>query len=143
MADAAEQGRPDGRLPGLFTGPGAGLARDKTRRRGLAKLLDWLQLQPGGTWQERWLASGADAAGSGSTELPLQGRVPVRPHHRDELFAGLVLLVAGQVIRPAYRWLLSQRMTVMLAEARAALDPGAFAGRADHRRRRNARMAAP
>jgi Phage integrase family len=64
----------------------------------------------------------------GWAELPLRGRVPVRAHHRDELLAGLVLLVAGQVIRPAYRWLLSQRMTVMLAEARAALDPGAFRG---------------
>jgi integrase len=61
----------------------------------------------------------------------LKGRVPVRRHHRDELFAGLVLLVAGQVIRPGYRWLLSQRMTVMLAEARAALDPGAFGGLED------------
>jgi hypothetical protein len=117
-----------GRLLGLFADPGAGLTRDKTRRRGLAKLLDWLQLQPGDTWQERWLASGADAAGSGWTELPLKGRVPVRRHHRDELFAGLVLLVAGQVIRPGYRWLLSQRMTAMLAEARAAFDPGAFGG---------------
>jgi integrase len=117
-----------GRLLGLFTDPGAGLTRDKTRRRGLAKLLDWLQRQPGDTWQERWLASGADAAGSGWTELPLKGRVPVRRHHRDELFAGLVLLVAGQVIRPGYRWLLSQRMTVMLAESRAAFDPGAFGG---------------
>jgi hypothetical protein len=48
-------------------------------------------------------------------ELPLKGCVPIRRHHRDELFAGLVLLVAGQVIRPDYRWLLSQRMTVMLA----------------------------
>ena len=36
--------------------------------------------------------------------------------------------MAGQVIRPGYRWLLSQRMTVMLAEARAAFDPGAFGG---------------
>ncbi len=117
-----------GRLLGLFTDPGADLTRDKTRRRGLAKLLDWLQRQPGDTWQERWLASGADAAGSGWTELPLKGRVPARRHHRDELFAGLVLLVAGQVIRPGYRWLLSQRMTVMLAEARAAFDPGAFRG---------------
>ncbi len=116
------------RLLGLFTDPGAGLTRDKTRRRGLAKLLDWLQRQPGDTWQERWLASGADAAGSGWTGLPLKGRVPARRHHRDELLAGLVLLVAGQVIRPAYRWLLSQRMTVMLAEARGAFDPGAFGG---------------
>ena len=51
------------RLLGLFTDPGAGLTRDKTRWRGLAKLLDWLQRQPGDTWQERWLASGADGAG--------------------------------------------------------------------------------
>jgi hypothetical protein len=116
------------RLLGLFTDPSAGLTRDKTRRRGLSKLLDWLQRQPGDTWQERWLASGADAAGSGWTELLLKGRVPIRRHHRDELFAGLVLLVAGQVIRPAYRWLLRQRLTVMLAEARAAFDPGAFRG---------------
>ena len=116
------------RLLGLFTDPGAGLTRDKTRRRGLTKLLDWLQRQPGDTWQERWLASGADAAGFGWTGLPLKGRVPARRHHRDELFAGLVLLVAGQVIRPAYRWLLSQRMTVMLAEARGAFDPDAFGG---------------
>ena len=36
--------------------------------------------------------------------------------------------MAGQVIRPGYRWLLSQRMTMMLAEARAALDPDAFRG---------------
>jgi hypothetical protein len=125
-----QQSREDlaGRLLGLFTDPGAGLTRDKTRRRGLAKLLDWLQRQPGDTWQERWLASGADAAGFGWTELPLKGRIPVRRHHRDELFAGLVLLVAGRVIRPGYRWLLSQRMTVMLAEARTAFDPGAFGG---------------
>ena len=123
------------RLLGLFTDPSAGLTRDKTRRRGLTKLLDWLQRQPGDTWQERWLASGADAAGFDWIELPLKERVPVRRHHRDELLAGLVLLVAGQVIRPAYRWLLSQRMTVMLAEARAAFDPGAFRGlelRAQH-----------
>jgi hypothetical protein len=116
------------RLLTLFTDADADLTRDKTRRRGLAKLLDWLQRQPGRTWQERWLVSGADAAGSGWTELPLKGRVPIRRHHRDELFAGLVLLVAGQVIRPGYRWLLSQRMTVMLAEARAAFDPGVFRG---------------
>jgi len=52
------------RLLGLFTVPGAGRARDQTRRRGLARMLDWLQRQPGDTWQEKWLASGADAAGS-------------------------------------------------------------------------------
>ena len=32
----------------------------KIRLRGLTFLLDWLKDQPGRTWQDRWLASGAD-----------------------------------------------------------------------------------
>ena len=92
----------------------------------MTKLLDWLQRQPGDTWQEKWLASGADAAGSGWTDLPLKDRVPARGHHREELCTGLVLLVAGQVLRPGYRWLLRQRQALLLAEARAAIDPGGF-----------------
>jgi integrase len=114
------------RLLGLFTVPGAGRARDERRRRGLARLLDWLQRQPGDTWQEKWLASGADAAGFEWTDLPLKDRVPAREHQREELCAGLVLLVAGQVLRPGYRWLLRQRRALMLAEARAAIDPDGF-----------------
>jgi hypothetical protein len=115
-----------GRLLGLFTAPGAGRTRDETRRRGLAKLLDWLECQPGETWQDRWLASGADTAGFDWADLPLSGRVPARRHHRDELCCGLALLVAGQVIRPGYPWLLRQRQALMLAEARAAIDPDGF-----------------
>ncbi len=84
------------RLLGRFIDPNAGRARDKTRRRGLTKLLDWLQQQTGDTWQERWLASGADATGCNWADLALQGRVPARRHHRDELCSGLVMLVAGQ-----------------------------------------------
>ena len=114
------------RLLGLFTDRSTDRTRDKTRRRGLTKLLDWLQCQPGDTWQEKWLASGADAAGSGWTDLPLKDRVPAREHHRDELCTGLVLLIAGQVLRPGYRWLLRQRQALLLAEARAAIDPGGF-----------------
>jgi hypothetical protein len=114
------------RLLGLFTDPSAGRTRDKTRRRGLVKLLDWLQHQPGDTWQDRWLASGADSAGFDWADLPLRGRFPTRHHHRDELCCGLTLLVAGQVIRPGYPWLLRQRQALMLAEARAAIDPDGF-----------------
>ncbi|MFC9330830.1 hypothetical protein [Kitasatospora sp. NPDC057015] len=114
------------RLLGLFTDPGAGLTRDKTRRRGVGKLLDWLEGQPGETWQDRWMASGADDAGFEWTDLPLQARGTPKSHWRDELATGLVLLVAGQAIRPSYPWLLRQRVTVMLAESRAASDPDAF-----------------
>ncbi|WP_406136836.1 tyrosine-type recombinase/integrase [Streptomyces sp. NBC_01089] len=110
----------------MFTDPGAGLTRDKTRRRGLGKLLDWLEGQPGETWQDRWMASGADDAGFEWTDLLLQARGTPKSHWRDELATGLVLLVAGQAIRPSYPWLLRQRVTVMLAESRAASDPDAF-----------------
>jgi hypothetical protein len=114
------------RLLGLFTDPSAGRTRDKTRRRGLTKLLDWLECQPGDTWQDRWLASGADTAGFDWADLPLRGRVPARRHHRDELCCGLALLIAGQVIRPGYPWLLRQRQALMLAEVRAAIDLDGF-----------------
>lgn len=114
------------RLLQAFTDPSTGRTRDKTRRRGLGKLLDWIERQPGDTWQDRWLASGADTAGFDWVDLPLRERVPVRRHHRDELSCGLALLVAGQAIRPGYRWLLRQRHALMLAEARAAVDPEGF-----------------
>src|SRR6266571_2201431 len=38
-------------------------------QRGLTALLDWLERKPGRTWQERWLASGAEAAGRTWTDL--------------------------------------------------------------------------
>ena len=55
--------------PASARGPRAGgraLARPAARasRRGLGALLDWLQGQEGGSWQQRWLASGSDAAGA-------------------------------------------------------------------------------
>jgi site-specific recombinase XerD len=97
-----------------------------TWRRGLTKLLDWLERLPGDTWQDRWLASGADGAGIEWTNLPLQGRGPVGHHRRDELCSGILLLVCGQVIRPGYEWLLRQRQPLMLAQARTALDADGF-----------------
>jgi hypothetical protein len=43
------------------------------RVTGLRLLLDWLTTQPGTSWQERWLASGADAAGPAWREVPQVG----------------------------------------------------------------------
>lgn len=33
-------------------------------KRGIVMVLDWLEDQPGQTWQERWVASGIERAGS-------------------------------------------------------------------------------
>ena len=46
----------------------------KTRERGLGKLLDWLEDQPGGNWQERWLASRAEEAGRAWMQVPMDWR---------------------------------------------------------------------
>ena len=57
------------------TSPPFVLANDGTegkRVRGLARLLDWLESQPGTTWQDRWQASGVEAAGADWRQLPLR-----------------------------------------------------------------------
>ena len=41
------------------------------RRLGLTRLLGWLAEQPGDTWQQRWLVSGADAMGNAQWWRPL------------------------------------------------------------------------
>ncbi len=33
------------------------------RRLGLVAVVNWLEAQPGGSWQDRWLASGAETCG--------------------------------------------------------------------------------
>ena len=75
----------------------------KTRERGLGKLLDWLEDQPGSTWQERWLAAccaqrTASASPDRRSTLPIDVHVtessppapaapllPVRSHRRGLL----------------------------------------------------------
>src|SRR5258706_2585296 len=48
--------------------------RDR-RRRGLIGVLSWLSDQPGDTWQQRWLASGADALGNADWWRPVLSRL--------------------------------------------------------------------
>ena len=81
-----------------------------TRARGLARLLDWLEDQPGRTWQERWLASGAEAAGAGWTQLPirwLRDRGQRSQWLRAELASALGVAISADLIRPSLSWLVS------------------------------------
>ncbi len=103
----------------------------RAMRRGLTVLLDWMDQQPGVTWQDRWLASGADAAGPAWTDLVL-GCVPAvatRPARRTrtDLLSAMRLMLTGQVLRPGYPWLLRYRPTVLLEETRRRIDPAGFA----------------
>jgi integrase len=100
-------------------------------RRGLTRLLDWLEQQPGQTWQDRWLASGAESSGRTWTDLVTAALPGMASRSaaaiRCELLTGMRLMLTGQVLRPGYPWLLSYRPTVLLEEARALIDPAGFA----------------
>ena len=79
----------------------------KRRRHGAAALLDWLGAQPGQTWQDRWLASGADAAGATWRQVPLRwlrasGRYP--QGRTDGLCAAFTAAVCADVVRPSTTW---------------------------------------
>jgi integrase len=102
-ATRQERGEARERLTsGIFVLPNAD-SQDK-RARGLSWLLDWLADQPGETWQQRWMASGADAAGGAWRQVPIawqheRGR-EVR-WLRAELSGALVVVICGDLVRPS------------------------------------------
>ena len=85
--------------------------RDREARRwGVPLLLDWLADQLGDTWQQRWMASGADAAGPDWAQHPEQWlrRQGKYPENRLRLMTSSLLAVVGaDVVRPSLAWLLT------------------------------------
>ncbi|MFF6980208.1 hypothetical protein ACFZAV_21300 [Streptomyces sp. NPDC008343] len=54
-----------------------------------------------------------------------------RKYDRADLCCGMIPLLGGQVVRPAYRWLLRQRPSQLLAHIRSVTDPDGFAALKD------------
>jgi hypothetical protein len=86
------------------------------RRFGLIRLLEWLQAQPGQTWQDRWMSSGVDTGGRADPhwrQVPVAwlkntGRITSdNTTAHMTLGAGLLQLICGDVIRPSIGWLLT------------------------------------
>ncbi len=78
------------------------------RANGLKRLVGWLADQPGRTWEERWVSSGADAAGAGWRQVPTEWLAAGGDHsawRRDALIEALPVLVSADAIRPSLRWL--------------------------------------
>jgi Phage integrase family len=100
-------------------------------RRGLPVLLDWLEEQPGRTWQQRWLASGADAAGERWAAGParwLRGRGIYSASRLELVTSSLLVLVGADIIRPSLAWLLTGGKKRKLARNMiCSRDPGGFA----------------
>jgi integrase len=105
-----------------------------TRRFGLVRVLDWLEQQPGSTWQERWITSGADAAGNAGWQLVATrwlrstGRGCADPRHDHCTFgSGVLPLICADVIRPSLSWLITPRTPRhLVAELARARDPDGF-----------------
>jgi hypothetical protein len=98
---------------------------------GLGALLDWLAGQDGGSWQQRWLASGADAAGAAWWQLARgwHQRSGYRAPAVAALVSALVTAICADIVRPSLAWLTAGgRDHGELARAMAALrDPEGFA----------------
>jgi len=117
----------------------AGGAAGQQRIAGIEALLGWLEDQEGGSWQERWLASGAESLGAAWLQLPAQW-LHQRAGHPDRrasmLPRALVTAICGDIVRPSLAWLVTARYDTGLAPVMAAYrDPAGFArlaGLCDH-----------
>jgi integrase len=94
-------------------------------------MLDWLLDQPGDTWQDRWLASGADADGRSWRHIPVAWMAD-RGHDQswmhDWFFRALFTAFGADLIRPSLTWLVAAQfrrgsLTNVMASCR---DPEAF-----------------
>ena len=102
------------------------------RGRGLRLLLDWLEDHPGTTWQQRWLAAGADRAGLAwrrETARWLHSHGQVSRWQHDAMSAAIVPAICADLIRPALTWF-TRGATAhgpLASLMAAARDPAAFA----------------
>lgn len=100
---------------------------DRTRRArlaGLGAVVDWLEAMPGGTWQQRWHASGAQADPRVDWRSLVAPGAPISARAEDHLGSGLLLVICSDVVRPSVAWLLTsptpRRLAASLAQARDA-----------------------
>jgi hypothetical protein len=104
------------------------------RRLGIIRMLDWLEAQPGGTWQDRWLAgcrAAADQDWRDTAELWLKAAGRIAAGNTNvwrSLGGALGLLIGCDVIRPDLGWLLTSATPAHLAADLARVrDPDGFA----------------
>jgi integrase len=113
------------------SGAPVGSARYRALERGLSLLFDWLGEEAGESFQERFLASGADALGADWSILPsqwLQSRGEPTPSGFAEVKRSLVAAIAADLIRPSFAWLLTGAKGAQLASRMTTMrDPDGLA----------------
>ena len=120
-------------LAGVETLEDGASTKELSRRlRDTHVLLDWLRMFPGESWQQRWLASGADTAGRSWPDLVTAGmpqeRLPNDPAKARSLATGSAgRLILLDVIRPGYDWLYSCPSSTLFPRFEQLRDPEGFA----------------
>lgn len=102
------------RLLGLLVPPPFGSGNPATARRrqaGIGGVLHWLAAQPGGNWQQRWIASGVeDSPGSHWREVAAAWlREAGDGTNAKDLSTGLLALLCGDAIRPGVKWTMTRQ----------------------------------
>jgi len=103
-----------------------------SHKTGLGLLLDWLEAQPGASWQDRWLGSGADAGNGAWRQVPLGWLLDhgyrVTWQH-DAFFRALRIAVSADVLRPSLAGLITTtfRRGSLAAVMARHRDPAGFA----------------
>ncbi|MHB8290644.1 MAG: tyrosine-type recombinase/integrase [Acidimicrobiales bacterium] len=104
--------------------------------RGLTWLLAWLCEAEGASFQERFIASGAEAAGADWHVLAirwLERRGEYSPTRPALIQRALVVAIAADVVRPSFGWLLTGAKHDRLAPRMTTMrDPDGFAELAAH-----------
>ena len=102
----------------------------QSRRLGVIAVVNWLEAQPGGSWQDRWMASGAEAHGDWRDLVRnwREGRPGAPGRDLTHIGAGLLVLICADVIRPGIGWLLrcSPAPRNLAAEMARTRDAAAF-----------------
>jgi integrase len=112
-------------------------ATEHKRVRGLARLLDWLADQPGQTWQERWLAGGAEEVGVDWRQVPMRWLHDQGQRSQwlpGELSAALRSAICADLVRPSLAWLarVPGSKGYLASEIALTRDPSGFTRLAVH-----------
>jgi integrase len=105
------------------------------RKASLQMVLDWLELYPGQSWQQRWDATGAGRVGLRdwrrqlAGDLAAAGLLEGRPGYvRKVLGTGLIQLIGGDFLRPSLSWLMVTSSPLRIANEMAKVrDPHGIA----------------
>ena len=116
------------RAPFTVANPGT----QRWRFRGAALAVTWLADQPGGTWQQRWLASGAESAGRDWKRDCARWLDDHEVHvlkRLDQLSVGLALVASADIIRPSLSWLTASGTSpwALARTLEGSRDPAGFA----------------